>query len=52
VTLELEDVQGLFARGYGDLRSAVFLLLSLDDAAAARRWLAGLAVTRAAERPA
>ena len=39
MTLELGDVQGLFARGYGDLKSAAFLLLKVEDAAAARRWL-------------
>ncbi len=31
VTLELADVQGLFARGYGDLKSAAFLLLKVED---------------------
>ena len=45
VTLELGDVQGLFARGYGDLKSAAFLLLKIEDAAAARRWLGETAVT-------
>jgi Dyp-type peroxidase family len=40
VKLELGDIQGLFARGYGDLKSAAFLLLKVDDSAAARRWLA------------
>jgi len=39
VKLELGDVQGLFARGYGDLKSAAFLLLKVEDAAAARHWL-------------
>ena len=39
MTLELGDVQGLFARGYGALTSAAFLLLKVEDAAAARRSL-------------
>jgi hypothetical protein len=43
VTLELADIQGLFARGYGDLRAAVFLLLGIEDAAAARRWVGQVA---------
>ncbi|HEX4930030.1 MAG TPA: hypothetical protein VFV62_04905, partial [Gaiellaceae bacterium] len=50
VTLELGDVQGLFARGYGDLKSAAFLLLKVEDAAAARRWLREASVTSAEDR--
>ena len=50
MTLELGDVQGLFARGYGDLKSASFLLLKVEDAAAARRSLGELAVTHADDR--
>jgi Dyp-type peroxidase family len=52
-TLALDDVQGLFARGYGDLKAAAFLLLGIEDSAAARRWLAGLggAVTSGETRP-
>jgi len=52
VKLELRDVQGLFARGYGDLKSAAFLLLAIDDSAAARRWLAetSLTITSAEDR--
>ena len=48
--LELGDVQGLFARGYGDLKSAAFLLLKVEDADASRRWLAATSVTGAEER--
>ena len=48
--LELSDVQGLFARGYGDLKSAAFLLLKVEDAAAARRWLGEASVTNAEDR--
>ena len=53
MTLDFHDMQGLVARGYGNLRAAAFLLLGIDDAAAARRWLAGVsgAVTRGDERP-
>jgi Dyp-type peroxidase family len=42
-TLELEDIQGLVARGYGTLRAATFVLLRIDDPAAARGWLGALA---------
>ncbi len=52
VKLELGDVQGLFARGYGDLKSAAFLLLKVEDAAAARRWLGEASVTITARRTA
>jgi Dyp-type peroxidase family len=53
VTLELGDVQGLVARGYGSLSAASFLLLGLEDGAAARRWLAAVveSVTSGDERP-
>jgi Dyp-type peroxidase family len=53
-TLDLHDVQGLFARGYGDLKAAAFLLLGIEEAAAARRWVGALGaeLTRADERPA
>jgi Dyp-type peroxidase family len=51
--LDLDDVQGLVARGYGHLKTATFLLLAIKDAAAARSWLADTsgAVTAAAARP-
>jgi len=49
--LDLHDVQGLVARGYANLAAARFLLLAIDDAAAARRWLAPIPVTRGDERP-
>ncbi|HEY7149339.1 MAG TPA: hypothetical protein VH420_07820 [Gaiellaceae bacterium] len=53
VTLELADVQGLVPRGYGMLNAASFLLLGLEDGAAARRWLASVvgSVTSGDERP-
>ena len=42
---ELHDVQGLVARGYGDLGAARFLLLSIDDGPAGRSWLGALGPT-------
>ena len=42
-TLELDDIQGLVARGYGTLRAATFVLLRIDDPASARAWLGVLA---------
>jgi len=41
-TPELHDVQGLVARGYGELPAAQFLLLAIDDAGAGRSWSAAL----------
>lgn len=51
--LELADIQGLVARGYGNLGSARFLLLGVEDAGAAGRWLESLVerITSAQERP-
>jgi Dyp-type peroxidase family len=51
--LELEDIQGLVVRGYGNLRAASFLLTAIEDAAAARRWLGWLveSITPASDRP-
>jgi Dyp-type peroxidase family len=43
--LELGDVQGLVARGYGTLKAARFLLLGLDEADAARSWLGAILET-------
>jgi Dyp-type peroxidase family len=40
--LELDDIQGLVARGYAELRAARYVLLQIDDAVAARAWLGGL----------
>src|SRR5690349_5818622 len=39
-TLDRADIQSLVTRGYGNLPFASFLLLSVDDVAAARRLLA------------
>jgi Dyp-type peroxidase family len=48
--LDVADIQGLVLYGYGSLRAACYLLLGIEDGAAARRWLGGLAgrVTSAA----
>ena len=37
---EAADIQGLLRTGYGGLQQACFLLLTMRDATAARRWLA------------
>ena len=42
-TLDLPDLQGLIARGYGALAGACYILLTIDERAAACRWLQGLA---------
>jgi Dyp-type peroxidase family len=39
---ELHDVQGLVARGYGELSAARFLVLAFEDAAGARAWVGTL----------
>ena len=53
VELELDDIQGLVARGYGHLPSACYVLLHVERAATARAWLAGFAgeVTPASSKP-
>lgn len=48
--LELEDIQGIVARGYSRHRSARYSVLRIVDAAGARKWLGTVAVTSAAER--
>ena len=51
--LELDDIQGLVARGYGRLRAARFFALTFGDPAAARSWLAQVSgeVTPASSDP-
>jgi Dyp-type peroxidase family len=51
--LELEDIQGIVARGYGSLPSACFVLAGIDEPRAARGWLGSLvaSVTPSSERP-
>jgi deferrochelatase/peroxidase EfeB len=45
--VDYRDVQGILRYGYGHLPEACFLLLQIDNAASARRWLAELKVTTA-----
>ena len=52
--IDYSDVQGLVRFGHGHLPEACFLLTRVEDAAAARSWLATLAITTAenvANRP-
>jgi len=51
--LELSDIQGLVARGYNNLPWARFLMLGVEDSAAARTWLRRLsgAIVSAQDRP-
>ena len=51
--LQLEDIQGLLARGYGKLRAARFLLLGMSEPALAREWLTALvpAIPNASQDP-
>jgi Dyp-type peroxidase family len=51
--LELDDIQGLVARGYGSLPEASFVLLEIADPSLARAWLGALAdrVTPGSVRP-
>ena len=53
VTLELDDIQGIIRRGYGDMCHASFLLLEITDAGASKSWLAGLdgAITHGENKP-
>lgn len=48
--VELEDIQGLVRFAYKHHTEAVFLLLRVTDRAAARAWLARVAVTNAVTR--
>lgn len=50
---ELVDIQGIVARGYGDLPRATFLLGRIEGAAEVRDWLAGILglLTAADRRP-
>jgi len=53
VSLELADIQGIVARGYGTLPAACFVLARIDDPRAARGWIGSLTdrVTHADLRP-
>jgi Dyp-type peroxidase family len=48
--LETEDMQGILARGYSGLRQACYVMLRVQDAAAACRWLQSVSITRASDR--
>jgi deferrochelatase/peroxidase EfeB len=48
--IELDDIQGLLRFGFKHHTEAVFLLLQVRDAAAARRWLAQVEVTSSVSR--
>ena len=50
--LDTGDMQGLVARAYGHLPSALYVPLQIGDPAAARAWLASVVddVTSAAKR--
>ena len=52
-TLELDDIQGIVARGYGNLPAACYLILRVDDATQACAWLRGIAsaVTPGSRKP-
>ncbi len=45
---ERTDIQGIVRSGYGTLSEALFVLLRISDAVAAKRWLAAAPVTSAA----
>src|SRR6266566_4822455 len=44
-TLDLQDIQGLIIRGYGNLRAACYILLEISDPQLAKMWLNALAGT-------
>lgn len=41
-TLDLQDIQGFIARGYGRLASASYLMLKIEEPGAAKKWLQGI----------
>jgi Dyp-type peroxidase family len=48
--LELDDIQGIVARGYSRHRGARYSILRINDADRARKWLGSVPVTSASER--
>ena len=44
-TLDLQDIQGLIIRGYGNLRAACYILLEISTPRLAKTWLNALAGT-------
>ncbi len=51
--IDHDDIQGLIARGFPNLRAATYILLAVDDPTKARAWLGKLVdqVTSGADRP-
>ncbi len=51
--LDLGDVQGIIRRGYGDMHHACFVLLRVQDVAAAKAWLGDVIgqITSGEEKP-
>ncbi len=52
-TLDLQDIQGLIIRSYGNLRAACYILLEISDPRLAKMWLSTLAnvITNGQARP-
>lgn len=46
--IDFDDIQGLVRFGHGQLPASAFLLLTITDSAAAKRWLASAPITTAA----
>ena len=44
-TLDLQDIQGLIIRGYGNLKAACYILLEISSPGPAKIWLSALANT-------
>ncbi len=51
--LELQDIQGIITRGYGNLEAATYVLLHIQNATLAKQWLGRLAnqVQTSQDRP-
>lgn len=45
VELPVHDIQGIILKGYGFLKHAAFVMLKVEEPAAARKWLAKLPIT-------
>jgi Dyp-type peroxidase family len=52
-TLDLKDIQGIVARGFGELEAGCYMFLNIRDAKAARDWLGRLAalITDGTQKP-
>jgi len=50
-TLDLDDIQGLVAAGFGKLRAATYLLLEISEPDAARDWLGSISERITPSRP-